>query len=109
MSTVEKLMSDSQQQLDEHKVWLKQQMIEWMNTQDSGEWKLQFRVLIAQVDEVKLRMSKAEEDSVTTVWEFPDELAAYLRDPETPEHIRKALEGGHVVDMNKPGFEAKRA
>lgn len=106
---VAKLMSDAQQQLDEHKVWLKTQMREYMNAQDAGEWKLNFRVLIEQVDNIKLRMSRAEEGAVTIVWEYPDEVIAYLKDPTTPEHIRKSLEGGHVLNPDQPGHSVKRA
>jgi hypothetical protein len=108
MSDVNKLMSDAQQQLDEHKVWLKQQMHAWMNTQDGGEWKLDFRKTIMLVDDVKLRMSRVDE-VVSILWEYPDELTAFLRSVTAPEHLRKSLEDGHVVDMNQPGFSARRA
>jgi len=109
MGDVEKLMTDAQKQLDEHKVWLKQQMSTWMYAQPGGEWKLDFRVLIKQVEDVKLRMSRADEGEVSILWEYPDELIAFLRLETTPAHLRAALEGGRIVDLNQPGFSAKRA
>lgn len=108
MSDVNKLMSDAQQQLEEHMMWLKKQMHDYMNAQDAGEWKLQFRVLIRQVDDIRLRMSRADEGSVSILWEYPDELAAWLRSEAAPEHLRKSITEGHQVDMNQPGFTAKR-
>lgn len=109
MGDVEKLMSDAASQLEEHKIWLKTQMQEWMHTQDGGEWKLQFRVCIEQVDNIKLRMSKAEEDNITIVWEYPDEVIAFLRDEKTPVHLRASLEGGHFIDPNAPAISATKA
>jgi hypothetical protein len=100
---VARLMGDAQQQLDEHKLWLKGQMHEWMNTQDGGEWKLQFRVLIEQVDDIKLRMSRVDSDNITIVWEYPDEIITFLKAETTPAHLRKALEGGHVINPEQPG------
>lgn len=108
MSDVNTLMADSLAQLEEHKVWLKEQMSTWLHAQPGGEWKISFRVLIAQVDDIKLRMSRAEGDAtVSTLWEYPDELMVWLRS-QAPDHIRKSLEGGRLVDMNQPGHSAKR-
>ncbi len=108
MSDVSQLISDAQQQLDEHKVWLKRQMHDFMIAKEGGEWKLQFRTLIAQVDDIKLRMSKADEGGISALWEYPDELAAWLRSPQAPEPLRKSITEGRSVDMNQPGFTATR-
>lgn len=110
MSDVSVLMDNALKQLEEHKVWLKEKMHEHMNAQDSGEWKLAFRVLISQVDDMKLRMSRVDSiDSISIVWEYPDELLAYLASEKAPEHLRRTLEGGRLIDPNQPASSAKSA
>lgn len=98
---VTRLMTEAQQQLDEHKAWLKIEIS--MHATHVAQ-------LQNHVDEIKLRMARVDaEDSVSILWEYPEELLAYLRDPSTPDHLRKTLEGGCVVDLEQPGFSAKRA
>lgn len=109
MGDVEKLMSAALAQLEEHKAWLKDQMHEWMNAEPGGEWKLNFRLVINMVDDIKLRMSRADEGEVTVLWEYPDDLLAFFRLETTPAHLRATLEGGRVVDLDQPGLSAKRA
>lgn len=108
MSDVNKLMSDAQLQLEEHMGWLKKQMLDYLHTQDEGEWKIGFRGLISQVDEIRLRMSRADAGAISILWEYPDELAAWLRSDKAPEHLRKSITEGSTVDMNQPGYTAKR-
>lgn len=110
MSDITKLMTEALQQLEEHKVWLKQQMHEYLNEQPGGEWKIAFRVLIMQVEDIKLRSSRMDApDNVSILWEYPDELLAFLRSERAPQHLRATLEGGRLVEQNQPGHSAKRA
>lgn len=103
MGDVDKLMTDTQKQLDEHKVWLKKELLIAPGLgPDIAD-------LVEKVDEMKLRMSRAEGGEVSILWEYPDELIAYLRLETTPTHLRACLEGGRVVDLNQPSFSAKRA
>ena len=105
-----KLMADALAQLEEHKVWLKQQMHEYMNAQEAGEWKIAFRILIQQVDDIKLRASRVDAaDSASILWEYPDELLAFLRSARAPLHLRQSLEGGRIIDKEEPGHSVKRA
>lgn len=110
MSDINTMMTQAQQQLDEHKVWLKQQMHEYLNAQDGGEWKIAFRVLIMQVEDIKLRASRIDAvDNVSILWEYPDELLAFLRSERAPQHLRATLEGGRLVEQDQPGHSVKRA
>ena len=99
---INKLMEDALTQLEEHKQWLKAQMYEHLHTQPEGEWKLGFRLLISQVDEIKMLMARPESGTVSIVWSYPDDLSAFLRAEATPQHLRATLDGGHVIDMNQP-------
>lgn len=105
-----KLMTDAMQQLEEHKVWLKDQLHEYMHALPGGEWKIAFRVVIDQVDEIKLRMTRVDAvDNVSLLWEYPDELLTFLRSTKAPQHLRASLEGGRLVEPEQPGHSVKRA
>lgn len=101
---VNKLMSDAQQQLDEHIAWLVEEI---QKTSLSDDMKA---LLCVQATMIKLRMARIDaEDNASLLWEYPDELSVYLRAPSTPDHLRASLNGGRVVDMNQPGYSARRA
>ncbi len=108
MSDISKLMADALQQLEEHKAWLKEQLFtlgaEAVHHDES------IMPLIAQVDGIKLRMSRVDAmDSISILWEYPDELLAFLRSDFTPQHLRASLEGGRLVELDQPGHSVKRA
>ena len=64
--------------------------------------------LCGQVRMIKLRMARARNGVASVIWEYPDELAAFLRLPSTPQHLRETIAGGHLVATEQPAFTAKR-
>jgi hypothetical protein len=105
MSDVDDLVEKAQKQLDEHKKWLAGQIyvLPSVVAMDAAK-----QLLVAQADQIRLRVAKANGKLVSVVYEYPDELYAFLRSDATPQHLRDALAGGHVVDPNQPTFSAKR-
>lgn len=61
-------------------------------------------LLIAQARMIKLRMVRSDKGIASVVWEYPDELGAFLKAPGTPQHLRDTLAGGHVVSTEQPAF-----
>jgi hypothetical protein len=111
MSDVNRLMADAQKQLEEHQLWLMKEIERWSASIGPGHTDEQFKQigrLHQQASEIKLRMSRADEGKISILWEYPDELAAWLRSDAAPEHLRKSITEGRAVDMNQPGFTAKR-
>lgn len=95
------LVTKAQKQLDEHKTWLRLEIGKIaMSTTDSV-------TLMYQAGEIRLRVAKVSQ-VVTVVWEYPDELIAFLRSDLAPKHLRDTLAGGHVVDPNQPAWSARR-
>lgn len=105
MSDVNKLMEDATKQLAEHVEWLVAEI-----KKIPADVGMQGGVILLceQARMIKLRMARAISGNVSVVWEYPDELAAFLRSPGTPKHIRDTLAGGHVVNTEQPAFTAKR-
>lgn len=103
MSDVDELVEKAQRQLDEHKKWLAGQIYTAGGMIDPHKM-----MLAAQASEIKLRVAKAAGGVVSVVYDYPDELFAFLSAETTPKHLRDTLAGGHVVDPNQRTYEAKR-
>lgn len=104
MSTMDKLVETANQQLDEHRKWLKVRILAFPTSHDMAAAR---QMLIEQVDQIKVRLTTvrgADKDAIASVlWEYPDELHEFLK-----KALPEALEGGHTVDTSKPTFTAKR-
>ena len=120
MNEVSKLMADAQQQLDEHIAWLVSEILKIpVPTDDVEKHNVMLKggvstegdkkILAEQASMIKLRMSRADGDTISILWEYPDELSKFLRSTAAPEHLRASIADGHVVDMNQPGHGVKRA
>jgi hypothetical protein len=105
MSDVDDLVEKAQKQLDEHKEWLAAE-IGKVEGPVSVPWPRQ--LISDQVREIKLRVARTNGRVVSVVYEYPDELYAFLRSEVAPQHLRDTLIGGNVVDPNKPTYTAKR-
>lgn len=105
-ATVEDLMSAAQKQLEEHSAWLAAEIKKINSTTTTSDAAIAF--LAHQAGQIKLRMVRAGKEHVSVVWDYPDELVAYLRNPGTPQHLRDTLAGGHFVSTETPASFAKR-
>lgn len=100
------LITKAQQQLDEHKAWLAVEIEKLSPEPGHG---LALYVLCAwQARQIKLRVAKVSGQIASVVYEYPDELIAFLRAETTPKHLRDSLAGGHVVDPSQRTFTATR-
>lgn len=100
------LMATAEKQLAEHREWLAAQIAEIPpEVLAIGEMLL----LAHQARQIKLRVVKASTKTVTVVWEYPDELHAWLSSDRAPKALRDTLAGGHVVDPSKPASSWRRA
>lgn len=101
------LITKAQQQLDEHKEWLATEIEKLSPEPGHG---LALYVLCAwQARQIKLRVARCtSHKTISVVWEYPDELVAFLRAETTPKHLRDSLAGGHVVDPSQRTFTATR-
>lgn len=107
MSEVDDLVGAAQKQLDEHKRWLAEE-IDKIPTA-AGDFPAHIRAwMAAQADQIKLRVARTDGKLVSAVYEYPDELYAYLRSERAPKHLRDSLAGGHVVDPNQPASSMRR-
>jgi len=109
-SDTDNLVSQAQMQLDEHRAWLEAEI----RKVDPGVFlgsgaPAATTVLAAQAREIKLRVVKTSGRTVSVVWDYPDELYAYLRSELAPKHLRDTLADGHVVDPNQPASSWRRA
>jgi len=91
MNDINKLMEDALVQLDEHKQWLCSRLSELEPPPPRRE------VLKAQAMEIKLQVASADKGRVTLVYEYQDELHAFLRSETTPKDLRDSLAGGYDV------------
>lgn len=105
MSDVDDLVEKAQRQLDEHKEWLAAE-IGKVEGPVSVPWSRQ--LISDQVREIKLRVARTNGRVASVVYEYPDELYAFLRSDDAPKHLRDTLSSGHVVDPNQPTFTAQR-
>jgi hypothetical protein len=109
MSEADDLVVKAQKQLDEHKTWLEEEI----RKIDPGAWLGSGATagptqLAWQAREIKLRVVKASRHVVSVIYEYPDELYAFLSSGFAPKHLRDTLAGGCVVDPNQPTFTARR-
>lgn len=107
MNEAEELMATAQKQLEEHREWLALEIEKIPITDGDQEARKSITWLAAQARSIKLRLVKASGTTVSVVYEYPDELYAYLS-RRAPQHLRDTLAGGHAVDPNQPAFTAKR-
>lgn len=106
MSDADDLVEKAQRQLEEHKEWLLLEIAKWL---PSSPLDISTTApLVTLVPEIKLRVARVAGTVVSVVYEYPDELYAFLRSEHAPEHLRATLAGGHVVDPNQPTFTARR-
>lgn len=99
------LIAKAQKQLDEHKEWLSTQICGLpLDVLDVGS----AIMLASKATQIRLRVAKVSGRVVSVVYEYPDELVAFLRAETTPKHLRDSLAGGHVVDPSQQTFTATR-
>lgn len=99
------LVAAGQKQLGEHMEWLATQ-IAWI---PEADLKIDDRLLLVQqARQIALRVVRASAQTVSVVWDYPDELYAWLSSERAPKHLRDTLAGGHVVDPNQPASTWKR-
>jgi len=116
----QQLMAIAVKQLDEHKVWLKDRIaaLTSMTSFDRA-------TLAYQVDRIELETVYAEpnvtqllyEDGVlvpkktmSLVWQYPDELIAFLTSDLATEELRNTLDGANFhSEEDQPAFHLKKA
>jgi hypothetical protein len=103
------LVAQAQRQLDEHKAWLRSEIgkitvcgPDWSGPEPA------WRVLLEQADQIRLRVARVRGTVASVIYEYPDELVAFLRSDLAPPHLRASIAGGHVLDPNQPTFTARR-
>lgn len=99
------LVAAAQLQLEQHRDWLVAKISELPESMVLPEETL---FLTTQARQIRLRVAKASAQTITVVWEYPDELHAFLVSPRATEELRATLAGGHVVDPNQPAWSVKR-
>lgn len=105
-SAADDLVVAAQQQLDEHKAWL---CLEISRIPSDVGVDGSKPVLCAQALSIGLRVARTNGRVVSLMFEYPDELYAFLISGLAPQHLRASLAGGHVVDLNKPASTLRRA
>lgn len=105
MSDTDTLMETALRQLDEHAAWLVAEIDKIPAEFSMAGSKA---LLTHQARSIKLRLVTANNNRVSVVWDYPDELIAFLRAETTPKHLRDTLAGGHFVSTEQPAFKAER-
>jgi len=106
MSEVDDLVALAQKQLDEHSEWLAVE-IGKIEGPISVPWPRQ--LMIDQARAIRLRVARTTGTVASVVYEYPDELYAFLTSEAAPKHLRDSLAGGHVVSPNQPASTLRRA
>jgi hypothetical protein len=101
---VDNLITQAQHQLDEHKAWLEAEI----RKIDGWAGPIGVLVLALLARQVRLRVARVRGTVASVVYEYPDELVAFLRSDLAPPHLRASIAGGHVLDPNQPTFTARR-
>lgn len=105
MSEADDLVETAQRQLEEHKEWLAREISDVSpDVLKVG----QMLLLATQARQIKLRVVRASTNVATVVWEYPDELFAFLRSDLASKRLRDSLAGGHVVDPDQPASSWRR-
>lgn len=100
ITDTDKLIREATVQLNEHKLWLAAQILEFRPTDHYA--------LVEQVEAIKLTMARSTSGIVTVVYAYPDELGAFLLAETTPKELRESITSGHIVDATKPAFTVVR-
>jgi hypothetical protein len=100
-----RLMEQARQQLDEHVAWLVAEIEKIPADVGMAGGKA---FLCHQAYLIKLRVVTANNNRVSVVWDYPDELITFLQAESTPVHLRDTLKGGHFVNTEQPAFKAER-
>lgn len=115
------LADKAQKQLDEHKAWLKDRI--W--TLMVGEMSLvMLNLLMYQVDHIRLETVRAEPNvtqlvkegehtvakpTISVIYEYPDELFAFLTNDATPAELRASMVSANVDKLgDQPALQVKR-
>jgi protein involved in ribonucleotide reduction len=105
VTDIEQLMTNASKQLAEHQEWL---IAEIQKIPADYGFTMAKEFLVVQVGQIKLRMARARGGIASVVWEYPDELIAFLRNEHTPKHLRDTVADGHNVSTEQPAFTAKK-
>lgn len=106
---VDDLVTQAQRQLDEHKAWLEVEIRKIDPGVFLGSGAVAGTSILAhQVQQIRLRVARVRGTVASVVYEYPDELVAFLRSDLAPPHLRASIAGGHVLDPNQPTFTARR-
>lgn len=99
------LMEQARRQLEEHTTWLADEIRKLPSDVAMDGAK---ELLAQQAGQIKLRLVRADRGNVSIVWDYPDELHAFLRSSTAPKHLRDTLAGGYDVSVDQPAFTVKR-
>lgn len=102
---VEPLLAAANEQNEKHKIWLANEIAKLPADVDMGGAK---ELLIMQCTDVRLRMVRADSGTLSFLIDYPDELHAFLRHPNTPKHLRDTLAGAHDVNTEEPSLSVRR-
>lgn len=103
--TARNLMETARKQLDEHIAWLVAEIEKIPADVGMAGGKV---LILHQAYSIKLRVVTTNSGRVSVVWDYPDELIAFLRSEAAPKHLRDTLAGGHLVSSDQPAFAVKR-
>lgn len=101
------LVAQAQDQLEQHKQWLRNQIGMSSMTSSVGQPTEPWSTMMRLATEIKLRVVRVSGATASIVYEYPDELYAWLRS-EAPQHLRDTLDGSHVVDPSQPASTARQ-
>lgn len=111
MSDADTLMQIAQRQLEEHRAWLCSEIGKLSVKAGHAETEAG-RALIdlaRQALNMRVRVVSARVGSASVLYEYPDELYAFLASDRAPPHLRASIAGGHVVSPGQPAVTVERA
>lgn len=100
------LVATAQLQLEQHREWLASRISE---LPESAVAPGEMLLLAVQARQIRLRVAKVSAQTATVVWDYPDELHAFLNSDRAPKDLKDTLAGGHVVNPNQPAWSVRRA
>ena len=102
---VNELMAMAQEQLDDHKVWLADRI----RAMPADVSTIAARELLAtQAGQIRVRLASVRNGRASIVYDYPDELHAFLRSGSAPKELRDTLAEGHDIDPSQPASSFKR-